>query len=295
MQGANIQAGSKPVQRERALAYIVKVLDDPSLLRESFEARREFGPGHGYADVTEWWDTMVQAYDLQDQSEPSIVSVARHQQPSSRVAVSVSVPADVVEYLERANLEGRLNEFLSSLHSQLQKKGSLSPKQIDAVRRNIEREKTAEPVPAEVVAFLKDNAGSGSAFIDSLATQLHDRGTLSPKQIEAVRSNIERGSATRRALEDGMYRTADGIIFKVKHSVGSGRQYAQKLVQDGNDWSFEYAPGATRKLQPKERMTLEQAKEFGALYGTCCVCGRTLSNEDSIAAGIGPICAGKFF
>lgn len=93
---------------------------------------------------------------------------------------------------------------------------------------------------------------------------------------------------------EGMYRM-DGAIFKVQVAHhGSGKPYAKRLVQDGETWSFEYAPGAIRTLHSGHRLTLEQAKEFGALYGTCCVCGRTLTNEASIEAGIGPICAGKF-
>lgn len=95
------------------------------------------------------------------------------------------------------------------------------------------------------------------------------------------------------ALEDGMYRM-DGEIYKVQHAVhGSGRQYAKQLVGEGSEWGFEYAAGAIRKLRPEHRMTLEEAKEFGALYGTCCVCGRTLTRESSIAEGIGPVCSGK--
>lgn len=96
-------------------------------------------------------------------------------------------------------------------------------------------------------------------------------------------------------LEDGMY-VLDGVIYKVQHAVhGSGRQYAKRLVPNspGERASFEYAPGMVRKLRPEHRMTMEQAKEFGALYGTCCQCGRVLTNEDSIEAGIGPICASK--
>lgn len=107
-------------------------------------------------------------------------------------------------------------------------------------------------------------------------------------------------------LEAGMYKV-DGTIYKVQKAVhGSGNMYAKKLVYfdengyeaktagDGGGWSFEYAKGAMRFIKPEHKMTLEQAKEFGALYGTCCVCGRTLTNEDSIEAGIGPVCASKF-
>lgn len=100
--------------------------------------------------------------------------------------------------------------------------------------------------------------------------------------------------------EDGMYRTADGTIYKVQHAVhGSGRLYAKRLqVTDHGDGepatvTFDYAPGAVHTLTPDDRMTLDQARAFGALYGTCIRCGRTLTDDDSIAAGIGPICAGK--
>lgn len=100
---------------------------------------------------------------------------------------------------------------------------------------------------------------------------------------------------TKIEIEDGMYRL-DDVIYKVQHAVhGSGRQYAKELVQyaDGS-WGFEFARGMVYKLRPEHKMTIEEAKEFGALYGTCCVCGRTLTDEKSIEAGIGPICASKF-
>lgn len=39
---------------------------------------------------------------------------------------------------------------------------------------------------------------------------------------------------------------------------------------------------------------LECSKEYGKKIGECGRCYRTLTNPDSIARGIGPICAGKF-
>lgn len=38
------------------------------------------------------------------------------------------------------------------------------------------------------------------------------------------------------------------------------------------------------------RMSFAEAQKFGRLYGTCAVCGRTLTNETSIDRGIGPVC-----
>lgn len=46
-------------------------------------------------------------------------------------------------------------------------------------------------------------------------------------------------------------------------------------------------------MHESERLTLEQAQEFGRLYGVCGICGATLTDETSIAAGIGPVCAGR--
>lgn len=38
---------------------------------------------------------------------------------------------------------------------------------------------------------------------------------------------------------------------------------------------------------------LQTAMKYGKLAGRCCSCGRELTNDGSIEAGIGPICAGK--
>jgi len=113
--------------------------------------------------------------------------------------------------------------------------------------------------------------------------------------IDRLISKVRELKAAMPELEDGMY-VLDGVIFKVQHAVhGSGKQYAKRLVPGapGERATFEYAPGVVNRLRPEHRMTMDQAREFGALYGTCCQCGRVLTNEDSIEAGIGPICASK--
>lgn len=100
------------------------------------------------------------------------------------------------------------------------------------------------------------------------------------------------------SVTEGMYER-NGEIFKVQRAVhGSGNLYAKKLTQGrdafDDEWTFEYAPGAIRRLRARDKMTIERAKEFGALYGVCCVCAATLTNEESIAAGIGPVCSARF-
>lgn len=111
--------------------------------------------------------------------------------------------------------------------------------------------------------------------------------------------------------EDGMYRNPDnGTIYKVQFNRASGdgrRLYAKLLVIEhdavrneddeiieGAKVRFDYAAGAMRDIQPGWKMTLEDAKQFGALYGTCVRCGRTLTLEVSIERSMGPVCAKAF-
>lgn len=109
--------------------------------------------------------------------------------------------------------------------------------------------------------------------------------------------------------QDGIYRTPDGEIYKVQVAVHrSGRLYAKRLVKlevprqlrnKTLTHEFVYEEGALAKLTPEMRLTLEQAKELGRsadspLYGTCCRCGAVLTDETSIAQGIGPDCGKKF-
>lgn len=98
--------------------------------------------------------------------------------------------------------------------------------------------------------------------------------------------------------ESGLYRKGEDI-FKVQVAVhGSGRLYAKRFLPDAPVTAtpgekFEYAPGVVQTLRAEDRLTLDEAKQYGALYGSCIVCGRTLTDENSIAAGIGPVCANK--
>lgn len=46
-------------------------------------------------------------------------------------------------------------------------------------------------------------------------------------------------------------------------------------------------------LKDVEARGIDAVKEIGRATGRCCVCSRMLTNDTSIEAGIGPICAGK--
>jgi hypothetical protein len=90
------------------------------------------------------------------------------------------------------------------------------------------------------------------------------------------------------ALESGIYTDGEKIIKVYKGQ--SGRLLAKLLTKSG----FSYLGAAERFCKGTHRMTLDEAKAYGAIYGVCCSCGATLTDENSIEAGIGPVCAKKF-
>jgi hypothetical protein len=92
-------------------------------------------------------------------------------------------------------------------------------------------------------------------------------------------------------LEIGMYRLANGDIYRVQRSRESGRLYAKKLDWANNSFVFE--AGAMRLITAGDRMTLDEAKAWGVETGICCVCSAFLTDPKSVSAGIGPVCAGR--
>lgn len=133
-------------------------------------------------------------------------------------------------------------------------------------------------------AFSKREASAMIEELKATVTKL--------RQAKWAQERAEREAARKASVkvEAGIY-LLNGVVHKVQKAVhGSGNLYA-KVLQDG---AFVYAPGAIRSLLPEHKMTLEQAKEYGHLYGVCCNCGATLTDEKSIEAGIGPVCAKKF-
>lgn len=91
---------------------------------------------------------------------------------------------------------------------------------------------------------------------------------------------------------EGHYLQVDTVYVVVKSQ--SNRLYAKRLVSTTTGRaSWEYAPNALRHLRNADRLTLEDAKAMGTRLGVCVVCGRTLTDPDSVERGIGPVCAGK--
>lgn len=145
-----------------------------------------------------------------------------------------------------------------------------------------------------------------SDFAQSLATFYADRGYLTEKQEASARSMYAKVTAKAAAkasapaapkseplAADGIY-AKDGEVFKVQWNQNHTNLYAKRLVEnpEAKTYSWEYVgKGPLYTLTEADRLTAEKAKELGQLYGVCIFCGRTLTDEASIEAGYGPVCA----
>lgn len=149
-------------------------------------------------------------------------------------------------------------------------------------------------VPAGVglAAFARWRGGQNPKGVSpEVVTSTGSSGGSSAGQPEA--GATARRTSCDKVTEDGMYKVGDQI-FKVQWNQERSHLYAKALQKDEDGkWFFSFVPGGLHRIRPEHKMSKEDAKSFGALYGTCCVCGKTLTNEESIDRGIGPVCANK--
>lgn len=165
---------------------------------------------------------------------------------------------------------------------------------------------TVKPASEKQVAYLESLRASRTPDVsaDAVREWAHRAGSAAVSaKIDELRNMPKVASAQQPTTEpeDGIYYVPDdegpGNIFKVYKMVhGSGRQGIKRLTHDGDQkGSFVYLGLAVKHLPANaKKMSLEEAKAFGRLYGFCVRCGATLTDEGSIAAGIGPVCSGKW-
>lgn len=195
-------------------------------------------------------------------------------------------------------------------------------------RANIEARQAAAQAEAEslteLVAWLE--AQTWSEFAVSLADQFHRRGSLSERQVQSARSmkakcdarqaQREAAAATEAStpgtgldltsIPSGHYGVPGGDTrLKVRiDNVTKGKWAGWVFVKDGAEYGAErrygkQAPGSTYKGEIESQLRAiaadpqEAAAEYGRLTGRCGICNRQLEDEQSVARGIGPVCAAK--
>lgn len=186
------------------------------------------------------------------------------------------------------------------------------------------------PIPADLHAAIRAAMHKGNGFAESLLTQYNRFGRLSDRQIAAARKAFMTPAPSgipAKAIVDTLHaarqhlkfpkvraRTDDGTQ-KVVFSVAGDRAKMPGSINvtDGgpygeNQWfgridpatgTFTPSRSATDAVIAVVRAFAADPENFasvqGLKFGTCACCGRELTNPESVARGIGPICAERFF
>lgn len=102
----------------------------------------------------------------------------------------------------------------------------------------------------------------------------------------------------QKPLEVGMYHTDTGEILRVYKGQQSGQNLVKRVVLNGESYEYQYVGSARTVAGGRsvlgavkwERMTLEEAQNWGRMTSHCIVCGRRLDDPESVDRGIGPVC-----
>jgi len=182
-------------------------------------------------------------------------------------------------------------------------------------------------------AWINEAADRGFSFAVSMIEAYSEFGNLTEGQLAAVRKcmaqDAERAvqraaqvaaaptvntealfAAFAKATEGGLKRPKmnfDGFVVSMAPVTGknAGALYVKRPGEDG-EYLGKIVGGkflSTRECSDEVRAEVIKLIEdpkaasmaYGLRTGNCCICSRALTDAASVAAGIGPICAGRFF
>lgn len=153
-------------------------------------------------------------------------------------------------------------------------------------------ERNWDNVPTAFDAIMDITAGS-NAYSTREASQAISELFDAPRKPRVVQDDAE-------PLDAGFY-WKNGDVFQVIISkagnayakICRSRPFINEIGEEEYDLWFDYAPGAASQLDISDKMTREQARDFGVKYHKCVRCHRNLSRADSIERMMGAVCYRK--
>lgn len=170
-------------------------------------------------------------------------------------------------------------------------------KQIDFIRTLLGRA-DADNGPESVNAFNEFLARPDHAFTTRDASAMID--TLLTEERNRVHAATRATAPSHEDVLAGRYAVTTGdttTLYRVDrpdHGRWDGYTFVNEVDTDGEN--IRPVKGGERgkvlALIARDPVTL--SRSYGQETGTCGVCGRTLTDPESITAGIGPVCAARF-
>jgi len=171
------------------------------------------------------------------------------------------------------------NDFASSLVQQYDRKRSLSDKQLDAAERML----------AKIAATRAEKAARAAAAPSVDLTRVH--AMFAKAMASGHKRPVYRAAGLALSLAPLSGRNA-GSIYVKDDETGD---YLGKVTEDLRFNPLRTAPEwAAEALSRIARDPSTAAVEYGRETGRCSCCGRELTNPESIALGIGPICKDRW-
>lgn len=147
------------------------------------------------------------------------------------------------------------------------------------------------------IAWLNAYTGTFDFYV-SLKKQFERKGSLSPAQMEALTRAVQReaskpvpsGTSPVSPVIPGAAKTysiTPGTVIIV------GKWLAEKIGREAGYHRAHHALEVVKVEAETERAYKLTVKLSAQRTSHCCVCGLSLTNAASVAAGIGPICAEK--
>lgn len=168
-------------------------------------------------------------------------------------------------------------EFASSLLDQWRRKNYLSPGQIAAAQRCVDHASVAR------VEHVADYTVLETSFKRALAAGIKRPGL----NVEGLRFTLAGASSAN----------AGAIYVKTRPERGSEEegQYLGKLMNGKFTGPAASDAALSKQVLDVAADPLGRAIAHGKTTGSCAICSRVLHDMESIARGIGPICAKRFF
>lgn len=181
------------------------------------------------------------------------------------------------------------------------------------VAKPVAKTTTTNPPTEKQVAFFTKLVGerfegvAAEAMIESIPARDKRNISKAIDELLALPKLAKTSGTTKVDPPEGIHKLGEDI-FKVQVAKqGSGNLYAKRLNREAiieakaNDemlgkaerWEYIGRRGVFNSLTADTLLSVEEAAEFGHLYGICACCAADLTNEDSIARGIGPVCFGR--